>query len=290
MDIGIVSASTERRIAPDDAALLNELWGRGWSAARVAWDDPLVRWDHFDLLVVRSTWNYSLQHARFIRWVDRTSRVSSLWNRPSTLRWNTSKTYLRDLEARGIPVIPTLWFEQGSRVTAEELLRRVAGGRCVVKPVVSAGARHTFVLGPSTPPSRRRRLSRYLALEDLMVQPYLRSVETVGERGLIFLDGEYSHAIRKLPVLLRRAPRYGSLPARPTRGQLSLARRALAACPEPTLYARVDMIQDDAGMWRIGEMELTEPYLYLATRQNAVQDLASAIERKLLSAKRNKSR
>jgi hypothetical protein len=279
--VGVVTSTEEREINPDDDLLLACLWSRGLSASMVAWDDQRVSWDRYRLLVVRSTWNYQLQRSRYLRWAERAAKESSLWNRVRTLDWNTNKEYLRDLEAKHVPIVPTRWLPAGTRQDLGRLMEENEWPRVVVKPVVSAGARNTFAVDGKTLPHGQALLDASLRLENMMVQPYMQSVETVGERCLIFIDGKFSHAVCKEPVLVRPIERLVASTARATAAQEALGRRALAACPEPTLYARVDMIQDASRKWRIGEVELTEPYLYLGNHPLSAETLSAAIERGL---------
>ncbi|MDE1881007.1 MAG: hypothetical protein KGI89_10735 [Euryarchaeota archaeon] len=284
-DVGIVSALPElRRVSPDERELQGALETRGLVARRVAWDATKVDWSNFRLLVVRSTWNYVQQRERFLRWAERAHHVSALWNPLRTLRWNTEKTYLQDLERAGVAVIPTRWVRADEALDLASIRRATRWGRLVVKPTVSAGGWRTYLVGSGDEARIERRVLRSRPRVDLMVQPYLRSVETVGEIALIFLDGKFSHAIRKEPFL--SASRVSFVPPRayPNGRQKALGRAVLRAVPDRTLYARVDLLRDDDGRWCVGEAELTEPYLYLTTRPGAVEALAAAIERRLDSA------
>src|SRR5215213_5753384 len=88
----------------DDARLLGLLALHGLAAAPAVWDDPAVDWSGFDLIVLRSTWDYPKRPAAFLAWVDRLPRVL---NPAPVVRWNADKRYLLDLAAAGVPVIPT---------------------------------------------------------------------------------------------------------------------------------------------------------------------------------------
>lgn len=280
-DVAIVTATTELQGNPDDTLLLGSLRSRGITAERPAWDDPRVRWDRYRLLVIRSTWNYQTQRARYLRWAERASRAAPLWNPLPVLKWNTSKEYLRELESDGLPIVPTRWLPKGSRADLGKLLTEPGWDRLVVKPVVSAGARETFLVTSRSRRQGQGRLDRLLRQESMMVQPYQSSVEDVGERSLIFLGGRFSHAVRKPPVLLRRSARYAARPVTATAAQRTLATRTLRSCLRPTLYARVDLVRDDVGRWRIGEVELTEPYLFLGSKRGAADRLSRAIIERL---------
>ncbi len=279
--VALATSTERRRGSPDDVELASALAAQGLRPDLAAWDDDRVRWDRYEIVVVRSTWNYHRQRDRFLRWVGRVSAASTLWNPAPTLRWNTDKRYLAELEKRGVPVVPTVYFPRGEVPDLSRLFRAHGWMRVVVKPTISANAWRTFIVarGPSLPLQRAvARTAREMAT---MVQPYQASVETVGERSLVFLDGEFSHAVRREPVLLgRRGPRI--LPTvRASPSQLELARLALSRCPKPTLYARVDILRGSRGAWQVGEVELTEPFLYLASSPGAAERLALAIKRRV---------
>jgi hypothetical protein len=280
-DVGIATSSEEREINPDDDLLLACLWSRGLSASMAAWDDPRISWSNYRLLIIRSTWNYQLQRDRYLKWAKSAGKLSSLWNRASTLEWNTHKKYLHDLEAKGVPIVPTLLLPAGTSPDLGALMEENEWSHVVVKPAVSAGARLTYAVDAKSLSSGQARLNESLQEEDMMVQPYIHSVETIGERCLIFIDGQFSHAVCKEPVLVTQTQRLIARSVRATDAQKALARKALAACPEPTIYARVDMVQDAARKWRIGEVEVTEPYLYLGNHPPSAEALASAIQQRL---------
>jgi glutathione synthase/RimK-type ligase-like ATP-grasp enzyme len=45
-----------------------------------------------------------------------------------------------------------------------------------------------------------KRMNQMLGEQDLLVQPFLASVKTKGEVSLIFIEGEFVHAIKKRPT------------------------------------------------------------------------------------------
>jgi glutathione synthase/RimK-type ligase-like ATP-grasp enzyme len=244
------------------------------------WDDPEVDWDAFDLVVVRSCWDYVERYDEFLAWAD---RVPRLRNPAAVLRWSVDKTYLRDLEAAGCPVVPTVWdpTSTGQLPAAQEW---------VVKPSVSAGAQDTARW--TGPDDVLRHASELLAGgRTVLVQPYLPAVDRDGETALLHLGGAFSHAVRKGPLLRRgegvrqdRAGReeLGATTARPD--QLEVARLALdtvrARFPdEPELlYARVDVVDGPDGSPLLLELELTEPSLFLPHGDGAAERLVRAVE------------
>lgn len=273
MTIALVTMSPfpELLARPEHERLTEALARRGVTAETVAWSDAAVDWARFELCVLRSPWDYHLRREEFLAW---TARVPRLLNPPEVVRWNSHKGYLRDLEARGVPIIPTHWLAQGAPPVLP-----AAWAEAVVKPAVSAGALNTVRFRREAPQQAQATLERILATGDAMVQPYLRSVETDAERSLIFFDRRFSHAMRRLPVLELGAHRAERLEA--SAEDLAVARQVLAAADRDLLYARVDLARDDAGALRLMELEVIEPRLFFDTVPEAADRLAGAIVERL---------
>ncbi|MGI5321672.1 ATP-grasp domain-containing protein [Actinomadura nitritigenes] len=263
----------------DDARMLAAaLTGLGVAADIAVWDDPAVDWSRYDLVVVRSTWDYTDRRDGFLAWAESLPRVL---NPADVLRWNTDKRYLRDLEAAGVPVVPTRWDPDGIPADWPEY---------VLKPSVSSGSRDTARWGPGEEDAARAHLRDLRAAgRTVMLQPYLEAVDTAGETALVFLGGEYSHAGRKARVLNPGAGIEGLAGLGESRGrvtaatatdaELDLAHRVLDAVPggRDLLYARVDLIPGPDGDPLLIELELTEPALYLEHAPGSDTRFAKAV-------------
>jgi hypothetical protein len=286
-DLGIATWSGLPDLAPEDRLLLAELRRLGITAEGAVWDDPSVLWSGFRAVLIRSTWDSHLKRPAFLRWVARVSRRSRVWNPPEILRANTHKSYLRSLEAAGIPVVPTIWVRAGRRTDLMELVRRRGWTGFIVKPAVSADGYLTERFGPRDGEAARRHLKRVLAHSEAMVQPYLEALESTGERSLVYLDGRYSHAVRRARILDPDGRGTPEPSAPPPPGARELGDRTMGTVGGSTLYGRVDMVQDDRRRWRILELELTEPSLYLDRSAAAPRRFAEAIQRRLVSVPRS---
>jgi glutathione synthase/RimK-type ligase-like ATP-grasp enzyme len=242
-------------------------------------------------VVVRSCWDYFLRPAEFHAWLDRLEADrATVYNPVPTLRWNADKRYLRDLEARGVPVVPTHWIPLGAAPSLREIRRRTGWTELVVKPAVSGGAHRTWRSSPgaaSVSTADDARLAESAAEGDVMVQPMLAEIEREGEWSLHFFDGAFSHAIVKRPragdfrVQLEHGGSVVSVD--PTAELIEAARRAIDAAPnagEPPLYARVDGCVVN-GAFVLMELELLEPALSLAWADGAADRLADALLRRL---------
>jgi len=273
----------DHRGLPDACARLGI--GTGWAV----WDDPRVDWSSAALVVVRSTWDYTERCGQFLGWA---AAVDRLANPAGVLAWSADKTYLLDLAATGVPVVPTA-------VLAGDDLPDLGGADLVVKPSVGAGSvgAGRFPAGDPAAAARARAHAADLRAHGrtVLVQPYLDGVDRSGETDLVFLDGAYSHAVRKGAMLTGSTvnrfdgPGAGDLfvperirPAAATAEELAVATRALAAVPgpHPLLYARVDLLPGPDGPV-VNEVELVEPSLFLGHAPGSTDRLAAGIARRL---------
>jgi len=292
-------------LPPDEHELPPSLRRLGVDVEIAIWTDPAVDWDRFDLILIRSCWDYHDDLGAWWAWLDRLERGRAgarLRNPPAVVRWNARKTYLRELQARGIPVVPTVWLEGealGSPAATRDALSAAAASfdQLVAKPAISAGALGTLRLERTAlgTPGVARAITEVLPLwrrrAPLLVQPFLPEIASEGEWSLLFFDGAFSHAVLKRPAVgdFRVQERHGGTTAAPAPSEalLSAAHAALdgalsALQASPLLYARVDLVVVD-GAPLLMELELIEPALFLerapaATgKESAVERLARAI-------------
>ncbi|MGB3097681.1 MAG: hypothetical protein WBB30_00170 [Solirubrobacterales bacterium] len=249
---------------------------RGAEVEAPAWSKASVDWEEFDLVLVSSTWDYHTRTDEFRAWLRKVDRLTTLRNPRKTIEWNLDKRYLIQLGRAGVPTIPTIWTEPGNEDEIEATVAELGWSDVVIKPVVDLGAERlarveTTMVG---------RILRSLD-EPAMTQPFLPAVERGGELSLIFIAGELSHALRKVPARgdFRVQSRYGASEERveaPAEA-VEIGRMALSEAPEVPLYGRVDLLADDQGDLRVLELELIEPNLYLAIHPPAADALAEAI-------------
>ena len=291
LDVALVTCARLPDLDPDDRPLAAALAARGLAVAAVRWDDPSFDWGSTRLALLRSPWDYYLRFAEFLAWAESTEARTRLVHPLPVLRWNLHKGYLVELARRGAPVVPTRLLRSGERLRLAPLLAALGWAGAVVKPAVAADSWETIVIPGPEAGAGQEHVDRLLPERDLIVQPFLAAVEEEGERCLVFLDGEYSHAVRK--NALTRGGRWAGLPegvpvaAAPD--ELAAARRVLAAAqaalapagaPE-LLYARVDLVRDAAGRPLLLELELSEPTLFLADHPDGLARLVAALERRL---------
>jgi glutathione synthase/RimK-type ligase-like ATP-grasp enzyme len=266
----------------DEDLLLDALRTRGVDAEMAAWDDPDEAWSEAVPTVLRSTWNYIHDLGKFLAWADAAAHVAPLWNPPEVVRWNAHKSYLAELADRRCAVVPTEFFTRGSQVDLAAELRAHDFHDIVIKPTVSAGSFGTrrFADAAGDRADAQRFLDELLVERDAMVQAYLPSVEDYGERSLVWIDGDFTHAIRKSPRFTGQDESVtGPLPI--ADDERALAERVLAPWADRLLYARVDLARGPEKRPMIMELELIEPSLFLLQHRPALDRLVEGIARRL---------
>ena len=236
----------------DEAPLAAALAAGGFDATLLAWEDPAADWDAPLPTIIRSTWNYALDIDRYMQWIDRVAASGPLFNPPDVIGGNLHKRYLLELAARGVPVVPTTLVERGE--TCE-----LPAARIVIKPEVGAGSLGAKVFATGDDDARAH-LASLTARGAALVQPYIDSVEAYGERSIVMIDGELSHAIRKSPRFAGDSEQVdGPFPI--AEDEQAVATAALAPYGD-LLYARVDLARDATGRPMVMELELVEPSLF----------------------------
>lgn len=283
-EIALVTYDARPDVSDDDRLLADALAERGLSVHAVPWSNPAARWSTYDAVVVRSCWDYFLRAREFHDWLDRLeAERAPVHNDARILRWNADKSYLRELAAHGVPVIPTHWLDHGS-TSSLAALRRVTGwSELVVKPTVSGGGHRTWRATPAQEQDDDVRLAAMVDDGAVMVQPLVQEIEREGEWSLVFFAGRYSHAVVKLPRTgdFRVQHEHGGTfeSAQPTDAVIAAAARVIAAVPvstEPPLYARVDGCIV-GGELLLMELEVLEPELFLRCAPEAAGRLADAL-------------
>jgi len=292
--IALATARAARGLDEDMAPLLAALQAAGARPSAVDWDDPSVDWAAFDLVLPRSTWDYSERLPAFMDWLGTVGACTRLLNPVPVLRWNIDKHYLATLAAAGVTIVPSRFVEPGDDATAHLdalLAAHPASADVVVKPAVGAGSRDAERHPRTARAAALAHIGRLLAAgRSALLQPYLDGVDARGETALVHFDGVFSHAIRKGPLLQRAAAATQALfAAEDIRARAAdadeqaLARQVLAALPfdSAPVYARVDLIRADDGTPCLLELELIEPSLFLDHAPVAATRFAACLMRHL---------
>lgn len=249
-----------------DELLIPYFENKGWSVDTVSWRKNDTDWATYETVIVRSTWDYQNAPDAFVICLRRIQDSGTRLENPLELMlWNLQKTYLKDLEQRGVAVIPTQWLAAWDEEQVRAQFAHFNADNLIIKPLLSANADDTFRLDKLALSTQQADLARLFSHRALMVQPFIDEVVGEGEYSLFYFGGILSHAILKQPAQgdFRVQEEHGGRlsVAKPDADAISAAEAALAAMPDSALYARVDLIRYK-NTWRVMELELIEPSLY----------------------------
>jgi hypothetical protein len=291
MKIALATCSNLPGWEVDDQPFHEALSDRNIEVSMPIWDDPDVDWTKYDACLIRTTWDYMEKQNSYVRWAKEVGRQIPFFNHPEVIKWNTHKSYLRILEAEGVPIAPTVWLPKGSEFDVAKGMADRGWNRGFLKPMVGATARETLRFSSDAAgfTEAQKHLDRTLAVEDMMVQPYLHRVEEKGELSGIFFDGVLSHCVQKIPVegYYRVQDDFGAkdFPVKMAPEDFALAQRVVDAAHgvlsclngAPLLYARVDFLWDNEDNLCVTELELVEPSLFFRHEPKAAGRLADAL-------------
>ncbi|HLO99417.1 MAG TPA: hypothetical protein VK171_12550, partial [Fimbriimonas sp.] len=234
---------------------------RGIPIRLLRWDDPDDMPSPDEIVLIRSTWNYPWHVNEFRDWIRRTSLICQMANPSHILLQNLDKRYLSDLD---VPIVPTEFITRGEEFDLP------TEGKFVLKPTVGAGSFRTKVF--ESPSEDAVNFANTILIDsDLMIQPFMDSVHTVGEQSLVFIDGEFTHKIIKTPRFEGSEEKVSEALPLGTR-DLEFGNRTIRALKSQLIYARVDVMELD-GEWVLSELELTEPSLFLKQSRPALERL-----------------
>ena len=266
----------------DDHLLVQELKERGFEVSEISWHKE-CDWKQFDLVLTRTPWDYSAHEKKFKEVLKTIHQATTLLNPIDIMLWNMEKTYLKELQEKGIKTIPTLWLKNSESLDYEALSQKLGTQKFIIKPSVGAGSEGLIkVEGPKDLENLPIALTRSPLF---MVQPFIEGV-LKGEESYFFFNGKYSHGIRKVPKEgdFRVQPVFGSkvtaLDISPEKEAQCL--QILSALSAKPFYARLDFLDNENDFYLI-ELEMIEPHLYLSWNQKAAKNLVDEIA-KLLTA------
>jgi hypothetical protein len=280
LDVAIASCLVLPEPDPDEAPLTEALRSEGLSVETLGWDDASADFSRARVTLLRSTWNYPEAPEAFASFIDRTAKSTALYNGAPTVHWNLHKRYLLALERAGVPVVPTRLIERGASTTLASIMHDLGTERAVVKPAISAASRGTIKVDAGDLARGEAHLRALAVKEDVLVQPYLSSVEGHGERAVVWIDGAVTHAVRKSPRFAGGAESV-STAVDVAPDEIALAERAIAVAPGPLLIARIDVARGDDGRPMVMELELIEPSLYFVQSPTALARYVAAVQRRL---------
>jgi glutathione synthase/RimK-type ligase-like ATP-grasp enzyme len=247
------------------------------------WNDPAVNWQDFDMVLLRSTWDYYMRPGEFLAWLD--DLPVPVWNPPELVRWNYHKKYLLELAANGFKVVPTHLIDRGSSADLASILRENDWQEAVIKPAIANSAFNTFRVDAQNLAFVQTQLTQSLPRMDMLIQPFVPHI-TSGEWSLIFFrealgDIRFSHAVLKLPAEgdMRVQAEFGgqTFAQKPPASLVHDAHKLLESVRYPWLYARVDGVAADERLLLM-ELELIEPEIFLEHHPTAADTFTQVLK------------
>lgn len=272
-----------------DDLLIAPLKTLGYTAETVSWRNASIRWEDYEAVIIRSTWDYQRDADAFLQTLERIDASGAHLENPLELvRWNMHKGYLRDMERQGIPIVPTIFREAGEALDLEALFEESGVEELVIKPAVSANADWTFRLNRESAKARKPELERSFQNKEALIQPFCPAIVSEGEYSVFYFGEDYSHTICKAPapgdfrVQEEHGGRLSAVQPEPI--LLQAAEEVMSAIRPRPLYARADFVRDDGfsganGDFMLMELELIEPSLYFNLDPDAPARFARVLDR-----------
>jgi hypothetical protein len=264
----------------DDELAVPPLRALGWQVDTVSWRDKTIDWSDFEAVIIRTPWDYQRDPEAFLDVLARIDASSArLENSIDIVKWNLNKGYLRELESKGVRIVPTVWKDKGiTEADVRDWLAHFDTEEVVIKPTVSATAEFTYRLTGFNP-----ELIEVFAEREYMVQPFMPNIVDEGEYSLFYFSGEYSHTILKTPKPrdFRVQEEHGGIitAVKPPGKVIDTARNVFALISPAPLYARIDLVRDAADNFALMELELIEPALYFRMDEESPARFARAFDR-----------
>jgi glutathione synthase/RimK-type ligase-like ATP-grasp enzyme len=279
--IAFVTSSVKPDFTGNDLIAVESLKSLGVEVTPLPWDVETTAWSSFDLVVLRSCWNYHLLPEKFEQWLERMEKEKvKLSNSSSIVRWNLHKEYLQELEEKGVSLLETVWAEKGCKVNLSSILKEKKWEKAVVKPAISAGSFNTFLISKEGAEQHQQQFESLVSQYDLLIQKFMPEIQTEGEWSLIFFNKKFSHAVIKRPVEneFRVQHDFGGTATHkePSSFLLKQAEKILSLIEEHLLYARVDGVISDS-KFLLMELELIEPVLFLDKKNGSADSFAQAM-------------
>ena len=256
---------------------LNEI---GWLVEEISWHKENVIWSDYDLVIIRSTWDYQNYPDKFLACLQNIQRQTNLQNNYNIVKWNIDKKYLTDLQAKGINVVPTIWSSNLDD-QLPSYFTELDTSEIVIKPTISASSNDTFRLSKTDYFHEQANLQTIFSNRSFMVQPFVKNVISEGEYSLFYFGGELSHTVLKKPkdndfrTQEELGGKYTLYEA--DESLKAFGNTILEAVESTLLYARVDLVRMDDNNLALLELELIEPSLHFNMDPKSVQRFISKI-------------
>ena len=281
-----------------DHLLYEPLKELGWHAEEVSWRSDNTDWDSYDAVIIRSSWDYQQEPEYFLDVLAEIEQSEAvLENSLETVKWNIDKTYLRDLQSRGIEIVPSLWYQKFNAELFPSVFMELKSEEIVIKPTISAGADDTFRIHRSNYDIFVSDLKSVFNDRPFLVQPFMDHITGEGEFSVFFFGDTYSHTILKTPKTndFRVQEEHGGrlTLVEPEEDLLNVARTMRRLIQPEPLYTRADYVRTAEDSFALMELELIEPSLYFNMDPESPKRFAKVFDKwmkkKAVSKKNNVS-
>jgi len=268
-----------------DQLLVDPLTQLGWQVDFISWKAKDICWDDYFVVIIRSTWDYQNDVSAFFKVLEKIEASHAiLENSLEIVRWNLEKTYLKDLEAQGIQIVPTHWYDKFDTHSLTKAFNYWNCEEIIVKPVVSANADNTFRIHTQRQLNDQLQLFSVFENRAYMVQPFIQNILKEGEFSTFYFNGEYSHSILKTPKQgdFRVQEEHGGslLKIEPEVTLKDISLKILQQINPTPLYARLDFVRNKNNEFCVMEVELIEPSLYFNMDPQAAERFARVLDEK----------
>tara|TARA_B100001057_G_scaffold468613_1_gene527984 strand:- start:396 stop:1286 length:891 start_codon:yes stop_codon:yes gene_type:complete len=266
----------------EEQLLKSALENQGLTVNITYWNNPSYDWSKTRSLIFRTIWDYFERFDEFLLWLEEVRYKTQLINSYELVKWNIDKHYLKELSEKGIQIVPTYFAKKNSEITLAEIIESQQWKDVVIKPAISASAYKTFKILEETVNSNEKLFNDLLNQRDMLVQPYINTIEKLGEASLIVIDGKFTHAILKKakPGDFRVQDDFGGTVHDyvPTKKEIGFAEMIIEKCKAKPLYGRVDIIWDSEKNAYLSELEIIEPELWLRNYPKSAESIAEAVK------------
>ena len=271
-----------QNILDEEQLLKAALENQGLTVDITYWNNPSYDWSKTRSLIFRTIWDYFERFDEFLLWLEEVRHQTQLINSYDLVKWNIDKHYLKELSEKGIKIVPTYFAKKNSQRNLAEIIESQQWKDVVIKPAISASAYKTFKILEETVNSNEKLFKDLLNQRDMLVQPFINTIEKFGEASLMVIDGKFTHAILKKakPGDFRVQDDFGGTVHDyvPTKKEIEFAEMVIEKCKAKPLYGRVDIIWDNEKNVYLSELEIIEPELWLRNYPKSAQSIAEAVK------------
>ena len=266
----------------EEQLLKSALENQGLTVDITYWNNPSYDWSKTRSLVFRTIWDYFERFDEFLLWLEEVRHQTQLINSYDLVKWNIDKHYLKELSEKGIKIVPTYFAKKNSKRNLAEIIELQQWKDVVIKPAISASAYKTFKILEETVNSNEKLFKDLLNQRDMLVQPFINTIEKFGEASLMVIDGKFTHAILKKakPGDFRVQDDFGGTVHDyvPTKKEIEFAEMVIEKCKAKPLYGRVDIVWDNEKNVYLSELEIIEPELWLRNYPKSAESIAEAVK------------